>query len=740
MTIIIGIDPGSINTGYGIIRKIGSRLEHLASGVISIKGSDINSRLPIIFTRLHEILQQYQPDHMVIEQVFLADNPQSAIKLGMARGVAILAGSLCQCVIFELSARQAKKFVTGMGNAQKEQVNRMVCRMLGLQDPPRLDASDALALAISHAQTINTRLLLAAKSQALINNHAQRRLEQNTANHQVLSAMVEQFAGEKESSSDTTELSLVAAETCSTNLTDELRQPQAFEMSSELAYEDAPTPADISAPDRTSSTLSTEIQSASLNTDFDAETSNENEETSNEATTSRQISDESLNFTSDLIATISQQLTEQRQATWEDELRSGAGYHRSWIEEEFTTEAITPLFTEPFSRTTSAPRYPHEETTVHIPEFPVVVNYEANTSAELNPAPLTTAPDSLPDDSQTVLAALINSDLTQFAPLAQTPPELVRELSSARQATATSYYACAPNLGTTAQGAPLHSTLPQANQLGMRGQGMSARGMQGIQAHNAAPHHFTSKAQLRALVQSQFGKINGSQLSSSNKLSAFTRTASKSPTPTNHSKVTTQAVTQATPAITAESAQATSSQTTTSMANHIPTSQSSDYELLRHTQQLQSKLTPFSQVAQESHAGAKTAHAQQPANSVNRVDVANQSSSNNEGNTSTNTSISTNPSSTPSSRAQHSLTQLMHELTSQSVDKVLQNLEGSSSNNAATTLANINATQSAELLELDRASLSNFKINAKRFQVKTGKSSNRSKLETKIKKSRKSES
>ncbi|RIY32650.1 crossover junction endodeoxyribonuclease RuvC [Psittacicella melopsittaci] len=160
MTIILGLDPGSINTGYGIIEKKGSKLTYLTSGVISVKGSEINSRLPIIFAQLQEVIAQYNPDHMVVEQVFIAQNPQSAIKLGMARGIAILAGSLGGATIFELSARQAKKFVTGIGSAKKEQVNRMVCRLLNLSVKPKLDASDALALAISHAHTLNSRLLI----------------------------------------------------------------------------------------------------------------------------------------------------------------------------------------------------------------------------------------------------------------------------------------------------------------------------------------------------------------------------------------------------------------------------------------------------------------------------------------------------------------------------------------------------------------------------------------------------
>lgn len=195
MTIILGIDPGSINTGYGIIRKLGSKLEYITSGVISVKGSDVNSRLPIIFTQLQEVIATYQPEQLVIEQVFLADNPQTALKLGMARGVAILACSLAGMNIFELSARQAKKFVTGMGNAKKEMVNRMVCRILGLTTAPKIDASDALALAISHANTLNARVMIQKQQQQmdLFDKRTQKRLASNTQNREQLQQQLDDF-------------------------------------------------------------------------------------------------------------------------------------------------------------------------------------------------------------------------------------------------------------------------------------------------------------------------------------------------------------------------------------------------------------------------------------------------------------------------------------------------------------------------------------------------------------------
>lgn len=187
MTVILGLDPGSINTGYGIVKKEGSKITHVASGVITVKGSDVNSRLPIIFTKLQEVIATYKPDHCVVEQVFISHNPQTGVKLGMARGVAILAASLAQLIIFELSARQAKKFVTGRGDADKALVNKMVVRFLKLEEAPKLDTSDALALAISHAQTLNARqMLLKQQSNSLLDEKSQKRLLNNALNFNAL--------------------------------------------------------------------------------------------------------------------------------------------------------------------------------------------------------------------------------------------------------------------------------------------------------------------------------------------------------------------------------------------------------------------------------------------------------------------------------------------------------------------------------------------------------------------------
>ncbi|RIY31956.1 crossover junction endodeoxyribonuclease RuvC [Psittacicella hinzii] len=205
MTIILGLDPGSRHTGYGIIAKKGSRLEYITSGVISVKGSEINSRLPLIYLQLQEIIATYQPQHMVVEQVFIAENPQAAIKLGMARGIAILAGSLGKAEIFELSARQAKKFVTGIGNAKKEQVNNMVCRLLNLTEKPKLDASDALALAISHAHTLNARRLVQKQQDQL--QIFDKRTQKGLAN---TSANLAQLADHRPNSADFTNIKINA--------------------------------------------------------------------------------------------------------------------------------------------------------------------------------------------------------------------------------------------------------------------------------------------------------------------------------------------------------------------------------------------------------------------------------------------------------------------------------------------------------------------------------------------------
>lgn len=150
MTIILGIDPGSRVTGYGVIVQQGTQLRYLASGCIRTAATDLPSRLKIIYAGVSEIITQFQPALLAIEQVFMANNAASALKLGQARGAAIVAGVNADLPVFEYAARQVKQTVVGIGSAQKHQVQHMVKNLLALSANPQADAADALAIAITH--------------------------------------------------------------------------------------------------------------------------------------------------------------------------------------------------------------------------------------------------------------------------------------------------------------------------------------------------------------------------------------------------------------------------------------------------------------------------------------------------------------------------------------------------------------------------------------------------------------
>lgn len=150
MTTIIGIDPGSQRTGYGVIKLDGNRHIYIDSGYIDVTKYSVAERLQRIYQGLQKIMQTYSPDEAAIEQVFMHDNPNSALKLGQARGAAIVALTV---PVAEYSARQVKKSVVGHGAARKDQVQYMVQRLLNLQNKAGLqaDEADALAIALCHA-------------------------------------------------------------------------------------------------------------------------------------------------------------------------------------------------------------------------------------------------------------------------------------------------------------------------------------------------------------------------------------------------------------------------------------------------------------------------------------------------------------------------------------------------------------------------------------------------------------
>jgi len=157
---ILGIDPGSRLTGYGIIEDTPQGYKYIASGSIRIKADYFPDRLKQIFDGILEIIDNYQPEQMAIEQVFMHKNADSALKLGQARGAAICAVQAQQIAVFEYAARQVKQAVVGKGAADKLQVQHMVKILLNVQGELSLDASDALGIAICHGNYQQTAVML----------------------------------------------------------------------------------------------------------------------------------------------------------------------------------------------------------------------------------------------------------------------------------------------------------------------------------------------------------------------------------------------------------------------------------------------------------------------------------------------------------------------------------------------------------------------------------------------------
>lgn len=149
--IIIGIDPGSQVTGYGIIWSQGSRQGCITFGQIKTQGESLNYRLQQIEEGLRNVIATHEPNEAAIEQVFTFHNHQSALKLGQARGAALVATAVYALPVSEYSARQIKQAVVGYGAATKAQVQHMIRMLLQLEKVPPADAADALAIALCHA-------------------------------------------------------------------------------------------------------------------------------------------------------------------------------------------------------------------------------------------------------------------------------------------------------------------------------------------------------------------------------------------------------------------------------------------------------------------------------------------------------------------------------------------------------------------------------------------------------------
>ena len=162
MTLILGIDPGSVVTGFGVIRSDGTRHEYLESGCIRTVASHEKSgeipmcrRLNDIYQGLSQVIMTWSPDEVAIERIFMSRSADSALKLGHARGVAMVTAANAGVPLFEYEARKIKQAIVGTGAAAKHQVAHMVKLLLGLTGDLQSDAADALAIAVCHA---NSRL------------------------------------------------------------------------------------------------------------------------------------------------------------------------------------------------------------------------------------------------------------------------------------------------------------------------------------------------------------------------------------------------------------------------------------------------------------------------------------------------------------------------------------------------------------------------------------------------------
>lgn len=153
---ILGIDPGLRNMGWGIIDTDGSRLRHVANGVCKSEGTDLPVRLLSLYEQLTRVIEQYHPDSAAVEQTFVNKDGAGTLKLGQARGIAVLAPAKAGLTVGEYAPNTVKKTVVGVGHADKNQVAHMVRLQLPGVDISGPDAADALAIAICHYQHVQS--------------------------------------------------------------------------------------------------------------------------------------------------------------------------------------------------------------------------------------------------------------------------------------------------------------------------------------------------------------------------------------------------------------------------------------------------------------------------------------------------------------------------------------------------------------------------------------------------------
>ncbi len=166
MMIILGVDPGTVSMGYGVIESMGDEIAFLGCGALTTSParSSIGERLSYLYTELSEIISRYQPAAVAIEQPFMAKNVKSALAIGRAQSVAILAAANKKIAIYEYTPTEIKLKVADYGASSKEQIQEMVRLQLGLSEVPQpSDAADALAVAICHLREIHLSSLLAGQ-------------------------------------------------------------------------------------------------------------------------------------------------------------------------------------------------------------------------------------------------------------------------------------------------------------------------------------------------------------------------------------------------------------------------------------------------------------------------------------------------------------------------------------------------------------------------------------------------
>lgn len=161
---ILGIDPGSRVTGYGIIDSDGAQTRYVASGCIRAGTGSFCGRLNDIYSRVGDLVAEFGPRDVAVEQVFMHRNADSALKLGQARAAAICGTFTGDTLLYEYAAREIKQAVVGKGGADKHQVQHMVKAILSLRETPRSDEADALAAAICHAHTFRVGSALPMRS------------------------------------------------------------------------------------------------------------------------------------------------------------------------------------------------------------------------------------------------------------------------------------------------------------------------------------------------------------------------------------------------------------------------------------------------------------------------------------------------------------------------------------------------------------------------------------------------